>query len=152
MSPSERNPPCRPRSSPITVTATRNLGLLHGFYERHQAAMGGGQFITRGEIQRRAALHVLDLLRGMHRGRERCTWPLTFVDGVMVYDPEGLSARTTGQSAVDALSYLNLSDVEGVEYYQTALTAPAEFVRGNGRCPVLAVWTRRGSAPPEDAT
>ncbi|HEX6039660.1 carboxypeptidase regulatory-like domain-containing protein [Longimicrobium sp.] len=160
-----RVPPNAYTLAPITVTAARNLGILHGFYERRQ---GGtvGQYITRGEIQRRGAFRVTDLLAGMRRGQERCG-PLLFVDGVLVHradelalklapsetegsDADGASDTDVGAAFTGAaapLDYLDVGDVEGVEYYQTGLSAPAEFLRGDGRCSVFAVWTRRGGAP-----
>jgi hypothetical protein len=165
-----RVPPNAYTLAPITVTAMRNLGVLHGFYERRQSGTVG-QYITRGEIQRRGAFRVTDLLLGMRRGQERCG-PLLFVDGVLVHRPDELAPRTspsavdpvdadgdgvndvnitTAQTAVTApLDFLNIGDIEGVEYYPTGLSAPAEFLRGDGRCSVFAVWTRRGGAPGED--
>ncbi|HEX6039661.1 carboxypeptidase regulatory-like domain-containing protein [Longimicrobium sp.] len=139
-----RLPPDAYTLAPITVTATRDLGLLHGFYERRQRA-GVGQFVTRSDIQRRSTTHVMDLLRGMRRGRELCG-PAVYVDAVLVYDPEGLVAARTGLTAMDAVAYLNVSDVEGVEYYSAGLSVPPEFLRGKGQCAVMVVWTRRGNA------
>ncbi|HEX6039659.1 carboxypeptidase regulatory-like domain-containing protein [Longimicrobium sp.] len=129
-----RVPPDAYTLAPITVTAARNLGILQGFYERRQS--GYGQYLTRAEVQQRGAHRVTDLLGGMMRGRERCG-PLLFLDGMYV---------------ASGLDFLNVADVEGVEYYQSGLTTPLEFLRGNGRCSVLAVWTRRGGALLDEET
>jgi hypothetical protein len=164
-----RLPPNAYTLAPITVTASRNLGLLHGFYERRQTGTVG-QFVTRGEIQRRGAFRVTDLLAGMRRGQERCG-PLMFVDGVQVHRPDELAPKFGPAAVADAdndgvadlnlasgaaststtpLDFLNIGDIEGVEYYPTGLSAPGEFLRGDGRCAVFVVWTRRGTGPVED--
>jgi hypothetical protein len=142
-----RVPPDAYTLAPITVTAARNLGVLHAFYERRESGMG--QYLTRAEVQRRGALTVTDLLAGMLRGRERCG-PLLFLDGMFV---GALGGETRSPfSYNDRLAFLNPADVEGIEYYQTGLRTPLEFLRGDGSCAVLAVWTRRGGMPLDEAT
>ena len=129
-----RVPPNAYTLAPITVTAARNLGVLQGFYERRERGLG--QYLTRTDIQRRGVYRATDLLAGMMRGRERCG-PLLFVDGVY---------------AANGIDWLSASDIEGVEYYQSGLIVPLEFLRGPGQCSVFAVWTRRGARPLDDAT
>jgi hypothetical protein len=140
-----RLPPDAYTLAPITVTAARNLGVLHQFYERRESGLG--QYLTRGQIQRRGALTVVDLLSGMMRGRERCG-PLLFLDGMFLGALGG--ANRSPSSYNDRLAFLPVADVEGIEYYQSGLQTPLEFLRGDGRCAVLAVWTRRGGVPLDD--
>jgi hypothetical protein len=115
--------------APLTVTARRNLGPLTGFYERRER--GFGQYLTRPEIQRRGAFKPTDLLRGMMRGRERCG-PHFFLDGVRVSN---------------FIDQINVADLQGVEYYPSAVGAPLEFLSTQGNCAIFAVWTRRGGVP-----
>lgn len=133
--------------APVTVTAARNLGLLNGFYQRRRT--GTGRYFTRRDIEQRASRTIRDLLAGVPQGRSVCG-PLYFVDGMYVRDWGGGPGGVTVQGVGQVVDDLHLSDVEGVEYYAAGLQVPAQFLRGDGRCSVIAIWTKRGTSPQHD--
>ena len=116
--------------------------------EFEQRRSGGrGYFITEEQI-RQASAHILsDLLRnvpGVHiqcrgaaagcvvrmaRAPRDCR-PDYFVDAFPATYSTSLDMPTTG--------------IIGVEIYRTLSETPLEFVRGNGQCGTIVIWTRSG--------
>lgn len=121
---------------------------LERFNERRREREGFGFFLTREDILRREGAPLSSLLgqaqgvtviRGGNRSLLRFTrWtqrgrpcaPHVWLDGV--------AAR--GLEVDDIAS----ADVEAVELYASAASAPTEFQTGNQfQCGVVAIWTRR---------
>lgn len=120
---------------------------LSGFRDRAARRSGGGQFITRAQLDQRANTRMIEIvrelpgvtMRGPTRFADRslrfrganCP-PLVFVDG---------SPATSGEFELDII---DLATVEGIEIYPGLASVPAEFqaTRGQHRCGVIAVWSR----------
>ena len=132
---------------PLVVTARVN-STMAGFHERRTRG-AFATFLTREEIEARAAGRTTDLLRGlpgvrinfqrwgvgpaieMQGGFGTCE-PTVYVDGVRAPQAPG--------SMLD--DFLTPDRIEGVEVYTSFSTAPAEFI--SGTCGVILFWTRRG--------
>lgn len=133
---------------PLIVTA-RSTGLLAEFDERRRAG-SFGRFLTREQIEARAAGRTTDLLRGMPgvtlapiRGRPNRVMvrmqsglgsclPAVWIDGVQV--------RQMPESALDDV--LSPGAIEAVEVYNSFSAVPPQFV--SGVCGAMLFWTRRG--------
>ncbi|MGQ0715057.1 MAG: TonB family protein [Gemmatimonadaceae bacterium] len=118
-------------------------GRLAGFYRR-RARSGGGQFITREQIERRNPSQLTDLFRSVAGARiqttrsvsvvrfrgMRCA-PLVWIDGF---------PATAAEFDLDAIDPFT---VEGIEVYSGVATVPPEFrwVRGGGSCGAIVIWT-----------
>lgn len=120
---------------------------LSGFRDRAARRSGGGQFITRAQLDQRANTRMIEIIRELPGVRMRgptrfadrslrfrgasCP-PLVFVDGF---------PATAGEFELDII---DLSTVEGIEIYPGLASVPAEFqaTRGQHRCGVIAVWSR----------
>ncbi|MBA3890596.1 MAG: TonB family protein [Gemmatimonadaceae bacterium] len=120
---------------------------LSGFRDRATRRSGGGQFITRAQLDLRANTRLIEIvrelpgvtMRGPTRYADRSVRfrgascpPLVFVDGF---------PATAGEFELDII---DLSTVEGIEIYPGLASVPAEFqaTRGQHRCGVIAVWSR----------
>jgi hypothetical protein len=132
---------------PIVVTARTNTTMA-GFHARRTGS-AFATFLTREEIEARAAGQTTDLLRGlpgvrinfqrwgvgpsieMQNGFGVCE-PTIYVDGVR-------APQTAGSSLND---FLTPDRIEGVEVYSSLSTAPVQYISGN--CGVILFWTRRG--------
>jgi hypothetical protein len=132
---------------PLVVRARTN-GTLAGFHERRTRG-GLATFLTREEIDARAAGRTTDLLRGlpgvrldfvrwgvgptieMQGGFGPCQ-PTIYVDGVKAPESAG--------SSLD--DFLSPERIEGVEVYSSFSTVPAQY--HSGMCGVILFWTRRG--------
>jgi TonB-dependent Receptor Plug Domain len=143
--------------APLTILARErpvNIALrsAQGFDMRRQQAIVG-TFFGRDEIERRGALAVLDLLRGMAG--------VTITGSV---GAESVQFRSGGAGAADGracapnffldgnllmgngpetLATLSISEVYGVEVYKSALDVPPEFSGVDTSCGAVVVWTRR---------
>lgn len=120
---------------------------LAGFRDRAARRSGGGQFITRAQLDQRANTRMIEIvrelpgvtMRGPTRYADRSVRfrgancpPLVFVDGF---------PATAGEFELDII---DLSTVEGIEIYPGLASVPAEFqaTRGQHRCGVIAIWSR----------
>ena len=128
---------------PLVVTG-RNRRLTPAarrFYDRAERA-GFGNFITRDDIERTHPIRITDLftrIAGIQTApmmggnsvtvRGNCR-PSVFVDGV----------RVNGYRTIDDL--VQPLDVEGIEVYKSAHTAPAEYTGLRAGCAVVLIWTR----------
>ena len=122
---------------------------LERFAERRHEKEGFGFFLTRADILRREGMPLTSLLaeargvtvirngnravlrftRWTQRTRGPCA-PHVWVDGV----------QARGLEVDDIPS----ADVEALELYASAASAPTEFQTGNQfQCGVVAIWTRR---------
>lgn len=132
---------------PLIVTARIN-STLADFHSRRTRG-GFATFLTREEVEARAAGRTTDLLRGlpgiridfqrwgvgpaieMQGGFGSCE-PTIFIDGVE-------APQSTSNSLND---FLSPDRIEGVEVYTSHATVPAQF--RSGMCGVILFWTRRG--------
>ena len=130
--------------TPVVVDGgrVRPTGRLRAFNERR--LQGLGHYFTAADIERRNPAVITDLLRmlpGVRINRQngqsvvtfrgqRCP-PLIWVDG---------APATAGYLDPDVFSPGSLA---GIEVYMGVATVPAElmWVRGQGSCGVIALWT-----------
>ncbi len=115
-------------------------------FERRQAE-GRGYFITEEQIRQASADMLSDLFRNVPGVRIQCRGsaagcivrmaraarecrPDFIVDGFPATYSTSLDMPTTG--------------IIGVEIYRTLSETPLEFVRSNGQCGTIVIWTRSG--------
>ncbi len=133
---------------PLVVTA-RVHGATTGFNQRRGTG-AFGTFLTREDIQTRAAARTSDLLRGlpgvtirfqrwgvapaieMRNGFGICE-PAIFVDGVR-------APVLAGGGGLD--DFLTPDRIEAVEVYNSFSMAPVQYI--SGHCGVILFWTRSG--------
>jgi hypothetical protein len=124
-----------------------------GFYRRQR--WGFGYFLTRAEIDRRDALIMADLLKGIPGVRVRCTSAtscrvtmpaadMMFIGKIcspsIVLDGVLLSAGGTSGSGV-GLDALNPFNLEAVEVYPHSDGAPVQW--RTSPCGAIVAWSRR---------
>jgi CarboxypepD_reg-like domain len=135
-----------PVMDPVLVTARRTAALDKvGFNQRKKSAFG--YFLDADRISKMHPFYVSDILR--------------MVPGLRIrYDALGQPVVTSGRDLfnscvayfVDNLpfaemtpgdinSFVNGGEVMAAEVYQPG-TAPAEYVRNNGNCTTIVLWTR----------
>lgn len=119
-----------------------------GFYERQKE--GFGRFLTAEEIEKRNALEVTDLFRGipgvrlipsgvrdwqiiMSRGGSNCE-PRIFVDNL---------AMTTA----DLEDAVQPEHIAGIEVYRGSSEIPARWGGSRASCGVIVIWTKVGNEP-----
>ena len=136
---------------PVTIrdTLTSASPFLSGFERRARVHAGSATYITRTEIEKAHASRVTDLLRR--------TSSLSVIEsaGVQLVVSRRLasSSRCPLQIAVDGelryggfqINSLVAEEIHGIEIYPGAATIPAEYasMRGDMRCGLLMIWTRR---------
>jgi outer membrane receptor protein involved in Fe transport len=130
------------------VQADPTRGKMGPFNKRR--ARGVGAFVTRGEIEKRQASSVSELLR--------------YIPGVgvvqrMAGEPQPIQmqrsvstssqAKCTVSMYVDGQPYPNGSvddfpplSIEGIEVYKSASEIPADFRTRDSMCGLIAIWTR----------
>ena len=122
-------------------------------FDTRKARNNGGYFITADDIERRNTLRTEDLFRavpglnvvpsggfdyqvvssrGVGISGKLCS-PDFFIDGV----------RTEVDPQIAGGIPANPSDIYGIEVYNSAILAPAEY-QTQGSCGVIAIWTKRG--------
>jgi hypothetical protein len=133
----------------VTVSA-RGAGEAPSEFEQRRSK-GGGNFITRADIQRRNPMQLSQMFEGLPgmmvqqttgrvlnlRGASMsgpCE-PLYFVDG----------ASFDVGTGVAPLTVLNPEDVAGIEVYRGVATLPMQYGGSQGACGAILIWTRRGS-------
>jgi len=117
---------------------------LREFEERRHS--GRGVFITEEQIETSNASTMADLLRGVPGVRlncrsGNCTAQMTRgARGVCAADwvIDGMPAT---MSATPALPVVG---IVGVEIYRSPNEAPAEFLKADSQCGVIAIWTKSG--------
>jgi hypothetical protein len=138
------------------IQVVGRLGGRHGMTFLERARRGWGHYLTSEQIERRMALSVEDLLRGMPglrvlpyggvvswRGAasvfgEPCG-PRLFIDGSWL----PIDLANGDPIPVPA------SDVAGIEVYSGPAGVPIEYQQGSG-CGVVAIWTKRGALRGDD--
>ena len=148
---------------PVRLTEVAVLGkrvtVPYRFEEVYRrAASGFGHLITLEDIERRRPFHVREMLNGIpgvqvdnYKVRfRRCgaandvsfaleiTKVQVYVDGRRVTKFQN---DETGTSVDEALSHVNINDVQAIEVYVGVAEIPAEF--SIDACAVVAVWTKR---------
>jgi hypothetical protein len=120
-------------------------------FNRRRASGGGGTFLTRIEIERTQAHTLSDLLRlmpGFQATRDRRNQMQVTARGngsgcIMKLVLDGVPVQMV-DNVVDLV--VRLEDVEALELYRGASTAPLEYssvdMRGSAACGVIVVWTR----------
>jgi TonB-dependent starch-binding outer membrane protein SusC len=139
---------------PLVVTGRSADQRLTGFDQRRQGG-SAGRFITRAEVERRAAGRTSDLLRGTpsiqvmaqrRPGSQRVTNAIMMRGGSGSCEPavyiDGTHTRLLPESTIDDI--IRPETIEGVEIYSTAAAAPSQF-GAHGACGVILFWTRPGS-------
>ncbi len=114
------------------------------FEERRRA--GRGIFITRDQIDASHAATMVDLLRGVPGVRLNCRSGVCNAQmtrtahGVCVADwvVDGLPA------SVSSTPHLPVVGIVAVEIYRSPNEAPAEFLKADSQCGVIAIWTKSG--------
>ncbi len=114
------------------------------FEERRRA--GRGIFITRDQIDASHAATMVDLLRGVPGVRLNCRSGVCSAQmtrtahGVCVADwvVDGLPA------SVSSTPHLPVVGIVAVEIYRSPNEAPAEFLKADSQCGVIAIWTKSG--------
>jgi Carboxypeptidase regulatory-like domain/TonB-dependent Receptor Plug Domain len=117
---------------------------MQEFEERRRA--GRGIFITEDQIVASHANTVGDLLRGVPGLRlscrsGNCTAQMTrTARGVCTADwvIDGMPANMSGTPRLPALG------IVAIEIYRNPSEAPAEFLRADSDCGVIAIWTKSG--------
>lgn len=142
--------------APLEIVArARTSPILEDYY--HRKERGFGTYLTREDIENRAALSVTDLLatvpgvhvvtgsasRGgtggrnisMSRALPGCVAQI-YMDGVLMTRP--------GDTGFILDDIVRPEEIEGVEIYRGLSSVPAAFANEEARCGVVAIWTRRG--------
>ena len=118
-----------------------------GFLERSKRGMG--RYMNEEDIQKRTAIAASDLFRTFPsmrvvpngtgfgyalQGRGGCA-PDVWLDGMRVFD-----------GATDLDQIVRPNELAGIEVYNGAGTAPAQFMTGGGggACGTVVIWTKRG--------
>lgn len=150
-----------------SVVVTERRSPIPGFEERR--ARGGGQFITREELEKPAGRKMADVLRrvpGMRimtdprsrgesfaitsrgaitmRGSNPTCYVHVYVDDVAVFSGTDRQPRSSG--GVDQrynINSLSPPEIEAIEYYAGGASVPAKYNRTGSACGVLLIRTRR---------
>jgi hypothetical protein len=117
---------------------------MQEFEERRRA--GRGIFITRAQIDASHAATMVDVLRGVPGVRLNCRSGVCSVQmtrtahGVCVADwvVDGMPA------SVSSTPHLPVVGIVAVEVYRSPSEAPAEFLKADSQCGVIAIWTKSG--------
>jgi hypothetical protein len=131
---------------PIVIEGRQSFAgrRLREFEERRRG--GRGVFITEDQIQTRNAATMADLLRGVPGVRlncrsGNCTAQMTRgARGVCAADwvIDGMPATMSATPALPTVG------IVAVEIYRSPGEAPAEFLKSDSQCGVIAIWTKSG--------
>jgi hypothetical protein len=117
---------------------------MQEFNERRRA--GRGVFITRDQIEASHAATMVDVLRGVPGVRLNCRSGVCTVQ--MTRTAHGVCNADWVIDGVPATMsstpHLPMIGVVAVEIYRSPNEAPAEFLRANSECGVIAIWTKSG--------
>lgn len=110
---------------------------------------GGGQYMTRDEIQRRRPLRFTDIFRTMHGISVTCRGTVCVPRSIRA--PRGCTPVVVVDrmsTDVGVLNGMSPGDVEAVEVYAGASTVPVEYLKTTDRpqCGMIVIWTR---VPPQ---
>jgi Carboxypeptidase regulatory-like domain/TonB-dependent Receptor Plug Domain len=142
---------------PLVVTGNKTdlSRYLGGFYERKTQALGG-VFLAPEYVNEHRGSQLTDLLRTVP-GVQVVTGGAGS-RGFVVFRRQ---PRVTGQSCTpllyvdghrldygDDMNVVPAEDIAAVEVYEGASYIPPQFMDAGSSCGVVAIWTRRGQAPP----
>jgi hypothetical protein len=117
---------------------------MREFEERRRA--GRGIFITRDQIDASHAATMADLLRGVPGVRLSCRSGVCTAQ--MTRTARGVCAAdwvVDGVPAsVSSTPHLPVVGIVAVEIYRSPSEAPAEFLKADSECGVIAIWTKSG--------
>jgi hypothetical protein len=117
---------------------------MQEFEERRRA--GRGIFITYEQIAASHAATVADLLRGVPGVRLSCRSGVCSAQ--MIRTARGVCAADwviDGMPAnLSATPHLPAVGIVAVEIYRSPSEAPAEFLKADSDCGVIAIWTKSG--------
>jgi hypothetical protein len=117
---------------------------MQEFEERRRA--GRGVFITRAQIDASHAATIVDLLRGIPGVRLNCRSGVCTAQ--MTRTARGICAADwviDGVSAsMSSTPHLPVVGIVAVEIYRSPSEAPAEFLKADSQCGVIAIWTKSG--------
>ncbi len=138
----------------VVVTERRQSPRMREFDARRK--LGMGEFMTRDDIERRAALGVKDLLRTFRtvnvspsytKGPMAEYFALGKRGGGIMQGECAMTVLTDGVQMPKPFD-LNLlpppRDIAGIEVYAGSATVPAQYAALNSGCGVVLVWTRDG--------
>ena len=117
---------------------------MQEFEERRRA--GRGIFITRDQIETSHAATMADLLRGVPGVRLNCRSGVCTAQ--MTRTAHGVCAADWVVDGVPAsmssTPHLPVVGIVAVEIYRSPNEAPAEFLKADSECGVIAIWTKSG--------
>jgi len=117
---------------------------MQEFEERRRA--GRGIFITHSQIETSHAATMADLLRGVPGVRLSCRSGICTAQ--MTRSAHGICAAdwvVDGMPAsVSSTPHLPVVGIVAVEIYRSPSEAPAEFLKADSQCGVIAIWTKSG--------
>ncbi len=141
----------------MEVRADRVYSSASSEFEQHRLApAGGGYFITRDDIRRRAPVVVSDMMRGIPAVRvvptDGMRNAIVMARGV---GGAGLGCRPTlflngmriapGDDDVDLDTFVRPNEIEGIAIYPSAAQTPAEY-QSRHACGTIVIWM--GAPPP----
>jgi hypothetical protein len=117
---------------------------MQEFEERRQA--GRGIFITHEQIEASGAATMADVLRGLPGVRLNCRSGICNVQ--MTRSAHGVcNADWVVDGAPASMSgtpHLPVVGIVAVEIYRNPSEVPAEFLKSDSQCGVIAIWTKSG--------
>jgi carboxypeptidase family protein len=136
----------------VKAREERYRGKMAGFAERmHTSPAPRSSFITRDEIERRHPRLISDMIKERGGRLQECASNATvYVDGAMLA-PDKVGAPLRGRRSEPLqrdlrLDWISPDEIEGIEVYAGAATAPAEFsaTAAHGLAPgcTVLIWTR----------
>lgn len=141
--------------APLEIVARARTSPILEDYD-HRKERGFGTYLTRQDVENRAALSITDLLatvpgvhvvtgsasRGasgrnisMSRALPGCVAQI-YMDGLLMTRP--------GDTGFILDDIVRPEEIEGIEIYRGLASVPAAFATREARCGVVAIWTRRG--------
>ena len=117
---------------------------MQEFEERRRG--GRGIFITREQIETTHAATVADLLRGVPGVRLNCRSGLC--NAQMTRTAHGVCNADWvidgAPASMSSTPHLPVVGIVAVEIYRSPSEAPAEFLKSDSQCGVIAIWTKSG--------
>ncbi len=117
---------------------------MQEFEERRRS--GRGIFITHDQIEASHAATMVDLLRGVPGLRLNCRSGVCTAQ--MTRTARGICAADWVIDGVPAsmssTPHLPVVGIVAVEIYRSPSEAPAEFLKADSQCGVIAIWTKSG--------
>jgi len=117
---------------------------MQEFEERRQS--GRGIFITHAQIETSHAATMADLLRGVPGVRLNCRSGVC--NAQMTRTAHGVCNADWvidgAPASISSTPHLPVVGIVAVEIYRSPNEAPAEFLKADSQCGVIAIWTKSG--------